>query len=179
MTMRNTLLTAGILAACALAASAGPAHAESLDVKTGLWEISAAGPAMKMPEIPADTLAKLSPEQRAMVQQRMAAAAAGGGAQKICVTQEMLDKGMKDNDGGHCTRTLLSSSAHQMVFHMECTGRHKATGTTTVTATDRTSMSMAVDLTVEDNGQQMPIKHTMSGHWLADDCGNVKPSQPQ
>ncbi len=171
------------LIALGLAVAAAPAWAEGLAVKTGLWEVTSSGgpPAGAMPQIPADLLSKLTPEQQAMVQQRMAAAPAPrpAGARKICVTQAMLDKGFTGPDAGQtCTRTVVGRSSTEIDARVVCTGEHQATGTFKIEAADATTVSAVVDmLATTKDGKTMPFHRTMQGKWLADDCGDVKPRE--
>ena len=167
-----------LLSAALLAFAAGPCLAEPLAVKTGLWETAGSGaPATAAPQIPESALAKLTPEQRAMVQQRMAAASSGGGGTKVCITEESRQKGIGDRSQGRCTRTVISSTAQALQIHLECTGPSQATGTLTITAVNAETIDMVTDMTVLHNGQQMPMHRTMQSHWLAADCGSVKPMQ--
>src|SRR5579859_7457448 len=91
--MRINDFTVGLAAMLAAGLLGAPASAEPLAVTTGLWEVTLAGSdsPLPMPHIPAEQLAKLTPEQQATLQQRMAAAAAAAAkapmVRKVCVTQ--------------------------------------------------------------------------------------------
>lgn len=163
-----------------------PARAESLDIKPGLWEVTpapmapgGAGAGQGMPglaQMPPDVLAKLTPEQRAMVQQRLAAMASGTPKPyRMCITQEVLQKGLADRPQGHCTHTVVSSTAQEMVLGIKCTGQTNATGTIHVTAVDQQTVTMQTDMTVQHGDLTMPMHRTAQSRWIADDCGDVKP----
>jgi hypothetical protein len=180
--MGDAVRTPGWLIALTLAVAAGPAWAEGLAVKTGLWEVTPGGgpPAGAMSQLPADQLSKLTPEQQALVQQRIAAAASRRGQpRKICVTQAMLDKGFAGPDAGQtCTRTVVSSSSTEIEARLVCTGEHQATGTFKIEAANATTVNAVVDMLVTmRDGKTMPFHRTMQGKWLADDCGDVKPRE--
>ncbi len=168
------------LAACALA---GKAQAEGLAVEPGLWEMTATSgglPANAVPQIPADKLAKLSPEQQAMIQKRMAAAGSPHTTtHKACVTQAMLDKGLRggEDEQKHCTRTPVTTSATVVEFKLVCTGDHPANGTFHIEAPDPHTLLTTMEMQVTPKpGMTIPLHSSMQGHWLGADCGDVKPA---
>jgi hypothetical protein len=170
-----------ILAALAVFAWATPSRAEGLAVKTGLWETSSSGaglPQGMMPQIPADQLARLTPQQQAMVQQGLAAASGSKSiTRKMCVTQAMLDKGFSGPDTNqNCKRTLVSSSASAMEVRMVCTGDHPGTGTLHLDAVDAKTVNGTLDMEVMMRGMSVPMHRTIQGRWLSADCGTVKPA---
>jgi Protein of unknown function (DUF3617) len=171
------------LAGVAFAAGAmavAPARAEPLAVTPGLWQVTAevAGGALAaMPQLLANQLSKLTPEQQAKLQQ-YAAGAAGGIAltHRICVTPALLQHPLTGPGGPHnCTRTLVSSSATTLELQLSCTGAQHGTGTLRLTVADPRTVNGTIDaqLTTKD-GTTIPIHHTLQSHWLAADCGGVK-----
>jgi hypothetical protein len=92
---------------------------------------------------------------------------------KICITPAMLESVPKDRGG--CARTLVSSSAQLMEFHMQCGGSHQGSGTIRVAAVDRQTITISVDMTLGDKAESKSVQHSTLGHWLAADCGGVKP----
>lgn len=163
----------------------GAAYAEPLAVKTGLWEITSSGsggpPMPAMPQIPADQLAKLTPAQQQMVQQRMASMQSGGAAapvRRVCVTEATLRNGFAQPDNtGQCTRTQIGSSAQGADFKVVCTGDHPATGTISYRAQDPQTVVTTVDMTVTSkSGQSFPVHRTMQGKFVSADCGGVAPA---
>ena len=169
-----------------LALLAGPALADGLAVKPGLWEVTppanATGAQAAMPAIPADQLAKMTPQQQAMVQQRLAAIAAGGAAAKprrYCLTQAMIDRGFIGPEADHrCTRTVIASTPALLAYSVACTGDHPANGTIKLEAKDAQTITSTTDMTLTiKDGQTMPMHRAGEAHWLADDCGDVKPKE--
>src|SRR5438045_3135799 len=74
-----------------LAQAADPAF----DVKTGLWELTSTGSMSGAPPIPAEALARMTPEQRAQMEAAMQAAIARNNqphVSKSCMTQRQLEK---------------------------------------------------------------------------------------
>src|SRR5258708_23095420 len=66
-----------------------------LNIREGLWEMTVTHSMTGMPAIPPDTLAKMTPEQRARVEAAMKQSGMGGptaDVPKECGTKEKLDK---------------------------------------------------------------------------------------
>jgi hypothetical protein len=181
--MRAILCPVGLAVALTVGALAGPASAEGLAVTPGLWEMTSAGsgaPPPPLPQIPADQLAKMTPQQQQMLQQRLAAIAAGSGkpmTNRFCVTQAMLDKGYTGPENNRrCTRTIVTQSAAVLEFKLTCQGDRPTTGTVHIDATDAHTMTGVVDMALaQKDGTAFPIHRTMQGRWLGADCGDVKP----
>ena len=98
---------------------------QPLDVKLGLWETSTTTDMSGMPPMPADLLAKLTPEQRAKMEAAMKARAAQGAkttTRRTCLTKEELSKALTfGDDDKSCQRTIISSSRSKQEVHLECT----------------------------------------------------------
>jgi hypothetical protein len=170
-------LGAGLILGTAMCTAALGA---TLDVKTGLWEVSSSGETTGMPPIPPEALAQMPPEQRAQMQARMAAAMARSNKPDVsrsCITEKTLQHGLNFNeqDRANCKRTTVSSSSSQIDVRMECTGEQKMNGTFHFEAIDRQTMRGKIDLVVSNGANTMTMKRTMQGKWLGSDCGNVKP----
>src|SRR5256885_17186130 len=90
---RTAVLALGVtVGAILLAHAAGP----SLDVKTGLWEITSTGATTGAPPVPPQALAQMTPEQRAKMQSAMQAAISRNNQphiSKSCITQKQPEKG--------------------------------------------------------------------------------------
>jgi hypothetical protein len=152
--------------------------AQPINVKTGLWETTATSQVSGMPPIPAEALARLTPDQRAKMEQAMGG---GGGPRtttmKSCVTQEMLDKALNfgDNKDQNCKRTLVSSSATKQEIHMECAhGQDKTTSDIHFEAVDRTTVKGTMTMnSAAQGGRGMSMKVDFSSKYLGADCGDV------
>jgi Protein of unknown function (DUF3617) len=160
-----------------------PALADPLAVTPGLWEVTSAGAGTAgrpLPQIPADQMAKLTPQQQQTLQQRLAA---GGGrvtTRKLCVTQTMLNKGFQlpESDNRHCTTTPVTRTAAVEELKLACTGKVTNDGTLTIQAQDEHTVTVTLDMSLTmENGQTMPIHRVSQGKWLGADCGDVKPHE--
>src|SRR5258705_225126 len=100
ITTRSATSRAGCAGSSNFAAAAGSmllAHAAgpSMDVKTGLWEITSTGATTGAPPIPPEALAQMTPEQRAKMESAMRAEIARNNqshVSKSCITQRQLEK---------------------------------------------------------------------------------------
>lgn len=175
-----------ILAAAAAVLSAGPlftgsARADALAVNTGLWEatmdMGAASAAMGA-TLSADQLAKLTPAQQEAVKKAFAAASAPRTFRR-CITQAMLDKGLAAETSRHCTVTTVSAEAHAAEYQMACTGtKISSSGTIKLDAPDARTINSTMDGTITvAGGEPRPMHVTGVSHWLATDCGDVKPKE--
>ena len=163
-------------------ASAGSQPAgklQSLKVKPGLWEntrtIKRAG---QMP-ISAELLSRLTPEQRARMEERMKANSAvhtNTTTEKHCVTKEDLEKDrLKLAETKECITTVLNSTSTSVKAKLVCDmeGMH-ATGTLELVASDPEHMNGSSQSTISGNGHTMNVEGTWTSKWLGPSCGNVK-----
>ncbi|MEJ0017628.1 MAG: DUF3617 family protein [Acetobacteraceae bacterium] len=136
--------------AVGVAVGGSAAHAETLDVRTGLWEITSTG------ETPGGS-SKLE-------------------VAKACIDDQTLRRGVHFSPGkrGNCTRTLLHGSSRQIELRLECTGKEKATGTFSIEANDRQTFNGRLDLVVNSDANPVAVRRTMQGKWLGNDCGPAK-----
>lgn len=167
---------AAFLATVAVLAGMRIAQAATLDVRTGLWEVTSSGETTGVPPVPPEVLARMTPEQRAA----MTAAIGNAGKPETirsCITNKTLQRGLNFDrpDRGDCHRTVLQNTSRQVDVRMECTGEQKASGTFQIQATDRQTISGRLDMVVGSGPNPMTIKRVLQGRWLGSDCGNVKP----
>jgi hypothetical protein len=155
------------------------AKVQPLNVKPGLWEstrtINRAG---QMP-IPAEMLNRLSPEQRARMEERMNAKSGthtSTTTEKHCVTKEDLEKErLKLAEAKECTTTVLNSTTTTVKAKLECDqeGMH-ATGTLELVAADPEHMNGSYHSTVDADGHTMNVDGTWTSKWLSSSCGDVR-----
>jgi hypothetical protein len=148
-----------------------------MDVKLGLWETTLTNQMDISSLIPADALAKLTPDQRA----RMEAAMGGRGGPrttiaKQCITKETLNEAFSNASTARdlkCTRTFVTSTSTKQVVHMECTsGGVKTSSDVQVEVIDReTTKGSMVMTTVGGRGGNMKME--LTSKWLGPDCGDV------
>ncbi len=164
------------------ARTSAPAAAGSvrpLNIKPGLWEstrtIKTAG---AMP-LPAELLNRLTPEQRARMEERMKARSAGHSnttTEKHCVTKEDLEKDrLKMAEAKECTTTVLNSTSTSVKAKLVCDtqGMH-ATGNLELLASDPEHLNGSYHSTVNGNGHTMNVEGTWTSKWLGASCGDAK-----
>jgi hypothetical protein len=163
---------AGTMAASTMAAGA------TLDIKTGLWEVTSTGETTGVPPIPPEVLARMTPEQRAQMQAAMGLASKPD-VSRSCITEKTLQRGLDfgERERPNCRRTMLNSTSRQIDVRMECTGRETMNGTFHFEAVDRQTMSGGINMAVTNGANTMTMKRTMHGKWLGSDCGSVKPME--
>jgi hypothetical protein len=132
-----------------------------------------------MPKIPADALARMTPDQRARVQSGMGSGTGNGQppAYKSCLTKEKLAQGFRPDDRGtlNCKTTVLRVSASTMDIKEVCPpqgGSVEATFHVEAHGSEETSGTMHV--VVSYQGHTMTSEGTFHGKWLSADCGDVK-----
>ena len=157
------------------------AAGSSLDVKTGLWEITSTGTTTGAPPIPPEALAQMTPEQRAKMEAAMQAAIARNNqphVSKSCITQKQLEKApnFAEQHNKSCKQTVVSRTTSLIETRVECSGPQKMTGTFRFQAQSREAIHGDVSMVMSDGNKTMTSKHTIQGKWLGADCGNVKPS---
>jgi len=150
-----------------------------MDVKLGLWETTVTSQMSGMPSIPAEALAKLTPEQRAKMEAGMQGR--GGGSSrtttaKHCVTKETLNGPLafvNDKDQ-NCKRTVVSSTGAKQDIHMECTsGGIQTSSDLHVEKVDREAIKGSMVTSTGGSGRGISVKMEFYSKWLAEDCGDV------
>jgi hypothetical protein len=153
--------------------------AQPLNVKVGLWEVTTTATHSGEMPLPADLLAKLTPEQRAKMEQRMKANSSGSTkstTRKSCMTKEKLDKGSAfDEDKQNCTRTIVTSSSSKLDMRVQCDEDGvKNDGTFLVEALSSESVKGTVHLTARGGDHTFNMASTFTAKWIGPVCGDVK-----
>ncbi|MGD0790245.1 MAG: DUF3617 domain-containing protein [Terriglobales bacterium] len=149
-----------------------------LNVKEGLWEMTVTHSMTGMPAMPAippDTLAKMTPEQRA----RMEAMMKGGPStdvRKECITKEKLEKHSAfSNNRGNCTRTVVNSTGSKLEVKFHCEEKQTSSdGTLLVEAIGSDNVKGTMHSVTNSNGRTMNMDFTISSKYLGPACGDVK-----
>lgn len=153
---------------------------ETLNVKTGLWEMTVVTRLSGALPIPDDALAKMSPEQRAQIEAAYQAKMSAKPTPEIkqsCLTKEKLEEGFAFNKetNPNCKRTSSQSSATTVDLKEECTTDQ---GSSTVSihyvALTPEKVTGTGHLSVTSGGHTMVSDMTVSGKWLNSNCGEVK-----
>ena len=97
---------------------------QPLNVKAGLWEVTTTSASSKDVVLPAALLEKLTPEQRARIEERIKASRSDTvktTIKKRCLTKEQLRRGILFRpDGKSCTWTLLTSTSNKVEMRGDC-----------------------------------------------------------
>ncbi len=171
--MNNKQVVTGI--ALTLLLSTLSVHADPLDVKLGLWEITymtrTSGSIM-----PESVLKEMSPAQRARVEaamQKRQAQPPQSHTHKSCLTQEELNRPFEkqgDTEGEKCTNTILTATRTVQEYKIHCTGRMPSSGVSRFEALSRERIKGTIKMNMP-NGT---VNNQLSARWLAADCGKVK-----
>ncbi|HTB14278.1 MAG TPA: DUF3617 domain-containing protein [Bryobacteraceae bacterium] len=171
--MIKNAVSLAILSACACRAAD---NLTPLNAKPGLWEVTSTTERNGMPPIPAEALAKMSPEQRARIEAQFKGTAQTTTKQS-CFTQEDVAKGFGFNNSleKSCRQTIVGSSESKLEIKWECEGAQKNSGSMKIEAPDSSHVNSLINITMGANGNVMNMKVTNSAKWLSNSCGDVKP----
>lgn len=150
--------------------------ADSLQVKTGLWETTIVSNATGM-SMPPEQLSKMPPAQRAQMEQMMKQMSARGPRthkEKSCITEKDLKegafRGADDNDKEHCKYTQVSSTPrHQEVTYACSGGGHSGNGRMVIDAADSTHVQGTIDF----KSDSATINMKLTGVWLSASCAGA------
>lgn len=167
----KTIAVLGYVAVFCVAAWAADS-VQPLDVKTGLWETTATIERSGVPPIPPEVLAKLTPEQRAKIEEKTGAKTS---VHKHCLKREELDKplpfGRDEKEKSACNRIMVTSSRSKQEFHVECTaGGMKQNGTVRIEAVDSENVKGSTQMSVTNGTHTMTVNATFSGKWIGAAC---------
>jgi hypothetical protein len=143
-------------------------HAETLDIKTGAWEVTISTAMSGMP-IPKEAMAKMSPEQRAGMEASMRAQAGQGKphTSRSCVTREDIDRGqLMRSDEPNCKRKVITQNARHVEMEEVCTGPEPSKSHFKVDATSNERYTGSIDTTRGDGKAHVD----MTGRWIAATC---------
>ena len=179
--MTSKSATPALLLALALCCLAG-ASAKGQDlpatppVKMGLWQSNVTSTIGGL-TIPPDVAARL---------QAMGRPVPGGPHTVVtqsCMTQEEWAKSIEkmNNNESKCTYTNRSITSQKFSFDMSCASEHGGVFTghfeMLVDDPEHTHGSAHMKGEMGPGGQPMTIDTTLSAHYLAADCGTVKPGE--
>jgi hypothetical protein len=151
---------------------------QPLNVKTGLWESTVTYTRAGQMPIPAGTLARLTPAQRARLEER---AKANSGASTTTTHQSCLKKEDLENpdftDKKKCTWTTLESSSTGAKGSATCDYREidaKLSGTGEFIVVDQEHINGTIHMTETAGGRSMNTDAKFSTKWLGSSCANMK-----
>jgi hypothetical protein len=152
---------------------------QPLNIKPGLWESTRTIKRTGQLPIPAEMLNRLTPEQRARMEERMnanSAAHSSTATDKHCITKEDLEKDrLKLAETNECTTTVLNSTATNVKAKFVCeTEGMQATGLLELVAADSEHLNGTYHSTANGEGHTMNVEGTWSSKWLGSSCANAK-----
>ena len=151
---------------------------QPLNVKPGLWETTATYKTSGAPPIPPETMAKLSPQQRARLEERMKANSAGSAntsTDKHCVTKEEIEKADFGQGKGECTYTVETSTSTQVKGKYSCNVEGMAVnGAIDITAADNEHITGSTQGTLNGGGRTMNVETNFSSKFLGASCGDTR-----
>ncbi len=162
--------------------AAGPqsgAKLQKLNIKTGLWESKRTLTRSGVMPLPVELLNRLSPEQRARMEERMKANSATHTStitEKHCVTKEELEKDrLALAEAKGCTTTLLDSTSTTVKTKFVCEQEGiQAVGTLELVASDPEHLKGSYHSTAKGNGNTMDVEGTWTSKWMGASCGDVR-----
>jgi Protein of unknown function (DUF3617) len=157
------------------ATAAWAADPVPLNVKTGQWETTIESKANGSPigMIPPEMLARLTPEQRAKMEEAMKKAAAPRtNTYKSCVTKDDLAHlNLDKNRNPSCKTTLVTSTPAKQEVRFDCDiAGGKQTGTGVVEAVSSESMKFSVVYQGSGNGASFNGNSGGTSKWIGPAC---------
>jgi Protein of unknown function (DUF3617) len=154
------------------------------NIEPGLWEVATNPQVSGEMPIPAEQLAKMTPEQRARLEAAVKASLAKTTKPKVykeCMTQEKIARGFdmdRNADQPSCKRKVVSSTANELTLHDECSRADgKSTSDVHFEIKGGTRMSGKINFVMSSGGKTMTVNSTVQGKWLGADCGSVKDAE--
>jgi hypothetical protein len=142
---------------------------QPLNIKVGLWETNISSKRSGAMPIPDDVLARLTPEQRARIEERMKSSneTVHNSTQKRCVTKEDLEKGFNFAQEKDCTHTVINSSSSKLETRLTCHGQDmEGNGTVSIEALSPENVKGVSDTTITSSGHTMKAHMTFTSKWL-------------
>lgn len=153
--------------------AACPVFADVLNVKTGAWEMTTTTLITGMP-IPAESLAKMTPEQRTRMEAMIAdrAGKPSKHVSKSCVTQEDLDQdSMIKSDNVDCKKEVISRSTTKIVVTETCDAPNASTSNVIIEA--KTPENVVANMDMTQPGASGKIQVNIDGRWLGASCSGI------
>jgi hypothetical protein len=147
---------------------------QAMNVKPGEWETTTTGQMTGMPAIPPETLAQMTPEQRAKFESAMGARGAKPMVSTSCRTKEKIAQGWTTGQQNlkSCTTTVTASSSTKQEVHLECDRNGaKTSGTIKVEAVNSEHTRGSFQMTATSEGNHvMSMNYTFTSKWLGAAC---------
>jgi len=171
--MRNLVIAAASAFAVAALATPGLAGGHRLNIQTGLWEETVTSRLTGPPPIPPAELARLTPQQRAMMTARVQAALGAPHRFQVCATEANMAEAFKSDSS--CTVKVASSSPTGAKLHEECGGPgERGVADIALQAPNPRTVNAVGHGALARDGMSMSAETTIHARWLAPACGKVR-----
>ena len=148
---------------------------EPLNVKLGLWEMTTTTKTGGQMPISPELLNKLTPEQRAKLEESMKAhsgAHENTNTYKTCLTKEKMSF---DKEEKNCTRTILTSTSSKVAVKVQCSQPNmQSSATMEFEALSPENVKGSAHIVVTGESHTMNLDGTYTGKWIGSACGDVK-----
>lgn len=148
---------------------------EPLNVKLGLWEMTTNTKTGGETPISPELLNKLTPEQRAKLEESMKAHSGTHettNTYKTCLTKEKMSF---DKEEKSCTRTILTSTSSKVAVKVQCSQpKMQSNATMEFEALSPENVKGSGHVIVTGEGHTMNLDGTYTGKWIGSACGDVK-----
>jgi Protein of unknown function (DUF3617) len=151
---------------------------QPLNIKLGLWETTTTMTRVGEMPIPAGMLAKLSPEQRARIEERMKANSSANthtNTDQSCITKDDLTDADFGASKQGCTQTITSSTPNKASGTLSCEVEGmKFHGDLEIEAPDQEHVKGLSHGPATGSGNTMKVESSFASKWVSSSCGNVK-----
>ncbi len=153
---------------------------QRLKVKTGLWEVTTTIHNQGHTPIPAAMLERMTPEQRARMEERLKAQPADRSrtiTHKNCVTEQDMQKGdlFSTNPNKECTEHVVNSTSTSAEIQMACQGEGmQGNGTVKIKVLNSESVTGSSHITATGNGQTLNTDSSFTAKWVSASCGKTR-----
>lgn len=149
-----------------------------MNVKIGLWDVTYSSSAKGDLPLDSDELKKLTPEQRASLEQMWKAQQSKGAqteTRKRCLTEKSLKEDPFIEKSPNCTRTVVTSSSSEIYVREQCSLNGKQENTSyDIRALTPESVKGTIRMEDTGNNKTMNLSGDFTAHWIAPICGNVE-----
>lgn len=168
-------MTRQLLGLMLLAGAACAADFISLNVRPGTWETSMTTQMSGLPALPPEVLAKMTPEQKAMMESRLKARESQGPKTTVrtqCIRKEDLTKAMNFTGvSASCKEDVTGSSTSKQEVHFECNSNGmKSVGTVRIETIDPEHVKVSAEINSGEAPHAMKVSTSGTAKWVADAC---------
>ncbi len=158
--------------ALVLAAAAPTSGAQTLNLRTGTWEMTTQTTVRGMP-VPRATLEQMSPPQRAELDAALREQSAAGRQTEVsraCIAEEDLQRPLRTAPMQACTQQVVKANAGLLETRLACSGEFPTTGRLRIRAPAPDRLDAVLELNAGDSEDPFVLRSEISGRWLEAVC---------